>query len=62
MARLSWSEDTLSVGGVCERGFTVERNGAVIPGVLWYPAASFGPRPLVLLGHGGVDTSATSAW
>jgi dienelactone hydrolase len=53
MTRLSWSEDALSVGGVCERGFTVERNGAVIPGVLWYPKAPSEPPPLVLLGHGG---------
>src|SRR5918992_4431151 len=53
MTRLSWSADTLSVGAVCERGFTVERNGVIIPGVLWYPAAPSGPRPLVLLGHGG---------
>ena len=53
MARLSWTEDAVSVGGVCERGFAVERNGHVIPGVLWYPAAPSGPQPLVLLGHGG---------
>jgi dienelactone hydrolase len=53
MARLSWSEDTVSVGGVCECGFTVERNAPVIPGVLWSPAELSGPRPLVLMGHGG---------
>ena len=38
MARLSWSEDAVSAGAVCERGFAVERNEHVIPGVLWYPA------------------------
>ena len=53
MARLCWTEDAVRVGGVCERGCAVERQGRVIPGVVWHPAASSGPRPLVLMGHGG---------
>ena len=53
MARLDWTEDARSVNGVGERGFTVERSGHVIPGVFWHPAAPSGPRPLVLMGHGG---------
>ncbi len=39
--------------GVVERRFDVARDGAVIPGVLWTPAGATGPRPLVLMGHGG---------
>ena len=35
--------------GVCEQDFTLDG----IPGVLWVPAGAAGPRPLVLLGHGG---------
>jgi dienelactone hydrolase len=35
--------------GVSERDFTL----GDIPGVLWFPAGATGPRPLVLLGHGG---------
>ena len=35
--------------GIREQFFTVED----IPGVLWTPAESSGPRPLVLIGHGG---------
>ena len=36
--------------GVCEQDFTL----GDVPGVLWTPAAgAAGPRPLVLLGHGG---------
>ena len=35
--------------GVCEQDFTLDG----IPGVLWFPAGAAGPRPLVLLGHGG---------
>jgi len=53
MARLSWTEDAVGIGKVCERGFAVERAGNMIPGVVWHPAASSGPRPLVLMGHGG---------
>jgi dienelactone hydrolase len=43
----------MRVAGACERGFTVERNGQSIPGVFWHPSTSSGPRPLVLMGHGG---------
>jgi dienelactone hydrolase len=35
--------------GVSEQLFTV----GGIPGVLWTPAGAAGPRPLVLIGHGG---------
>jgi len=53
MAGICWTQETLRVAGVCERGFTVERNGHIIPGVLWHPSQPAGPRPLVLMGHGG---------
>jgi len=53
MAGLRWSEEAVSAGGVCERGFAVERNGHAIPGVLWYPAKPSALQPLVLMGHGG---------
>ena len=53
MAGICWTQETVNVHGVCERGFTVECNGHVIPGVLWHPSTPSGPRPLVLMGHGG---------
>jgi dienelactone hydrolase len=40
---------TTTSDGVCEQDFTLDD----IPGVLWSPAGTAGPRPLVLLGHGG---------
>lgn len=53
MAQIQWTEDAVSVAGVSERGFTVARHGAVIPGVLWQPAQAAGRQPLILMGHGG---------
>jgi dienelactone hydrolase len=50
---LRWTEDAVCINGVCERGFTVERNSHTIPGVVWHPVTSSGRRPLVLMGHGG---------
>jgi pimeloyl-ACP methyl ester carboxylesterase len=40
---------TTTSDGVCEQDFTLDG----VPGVLWSPAGVAGPRPLVLLGHGG---------
>jgi dienelactone hydrolase len=53
MAGICWTQAMVNMDGVCERGFTVERNGHAIPGVLWHPSTPSGPRPLVLMGHGG---------
>jgi dienelactone hydrolase len=39
--------------GVLERTFALDVAGERVPGVLWSPSASTGPRPLVLMGHGG---------
>jgi hypothetical protein len=38
-----------SSGGVFEQLFTLGE----IHGVLWTPAGTAGPRPLILMGHGG---------
>lgn len=38
-----------SIDGVLERDFTL----GDIPGVLWAPDVAAGPRPLILMGHGG---------
>jgi dienelactone hydrolase len=53
MANLHWTENTNHIEGLCVKGFTVERAGQTIPGVLWQPAAQSAPKPLVLMGHGG---------
>jgi pimeloyl-ACP methyl ester carboxylesterase len=39
--------------GVVARDFELEVAGERVPGALWAPADATGPRPLVLMGHGG---------
>lgn len=50
---LEWTGTADAQRGVAERRFTLERGGRTVPGALWTPAEGGGPRPLVLLGHGG---------
>jgi len=38
---------------VTERRFDLEVAGETVPGVLWLPEGAAGPRPKVLIGHGG---------
>jgi dienelactone hydrolase len=39
--------------GVVERRFDVKSDNRLVPGLLWTPEGADGPRPLVLIGHGG---------
>lgn len=41
--------------GVAERSFTMEIGGERVPGILWLPEGASGPRPLLLLCHGGMQ-------
>jgi dienelactone hydrolase len=40
---------------VTERSFTLPVDGEPVPGILWLPAGADGPRPTVLVGHGGTQ-------
>jgi pimeloyl-ACP methyl ester carboxylesterase len=42
-----------SSDGVTEQLFTLPFTFGEIPGVLWTPDEGAGPRPLILMGHGG---------
>jgi dienelactone hydrolase len=42
-----------SEDGVIQRRFELSLAGETVPGVLWTPAGASGPRPLLLLAHGG---------
>ena len=41
--------------GVTERRFELRVGDASVPGILWTPEGAEGPRPLVLIGHGGTQ-------
>jgi pimeloyl-ACP methyl ester carboxylesterase len=45
--------------GAVERLFELSVNGERVPGVLWTPPGAKGPRPLVLMGHGGTQNKKT---
>ena len=45
--------DERTEDGVTRRSFSVSVAGETVPAVIWAPAATKGPRPLVLMGHGG---------
>ena len=46
-------EDFRSEDGVTRRSFSLVVNGETVPAVIWAPEGAEGPRPLVLMGHGG---------
>jgi len=50
---MEWTENGSGAAGTIERAFTVDRAGAAVPGVFWYPEHLDGATPLVLMGHGG---------
>lgn len=45
--------DEFSDKGVVERRFDFTVDGELVPGIQWSPEGARGPRPLVLIGHGG---------
>ncbi len=45
--------DERTEDGVTRRSFSVTSGSATIPAVIWAPEGAKGPRPLVLMGHGG---------
>jgi len=45
--------DVRTEDGVTRRSFSLGVAGEAVPAVLWAPQDASGPRPLVLMGHGG---------
>ncbi len=41
--------------GVVEQRFDLEVGGEPIPGIRWMPEGATGPRPTILIGHGGTQ-------
>lgn len=50
---MSEFSDVRSERGVTRRSFEVSVAGDRVPAVIWAPEGARGPRPLVLMGHGG---------
>ena len=48
-------ESEVIEGGVTERRFELDVAGERVPGILWTPEGASGPRPLILIGHGGTQ-------
>lgn len=50
---MKFKDNGVTAKGVTERVFDLEAMGRRVPGIIWTPEGAKGPRPLVLLGHGG---------
>jgi len=52
--------DVRDEDGVTRRAFSLTVAGEQVPAVLWAPQGASGPRPLVLMGHGGSQHKKTA--
>jgi dienelactone hydrolase len=50
---------TVSEHGVTEQRVDFPGTAGVVPGIVWLPEGASGPRPVVLLGHGGTQHKRT---
>lgn len=46
--------------GVVEQRFDLQAGGETVPGIRWHPEGGTGPRPTVLIGHGGTQHKRTA--
>jgi pimeloyl-ACP methyl ester carboxylesterase len=52
--------DERTEDGVTRRSFQLTVDGETVPAVIWAPAGAAGPRPLLLMGHGGSQHKKTA--
>ncbi len=52
MSDIAWITEDVE-RGVRERRFDLTVDDHVVPGLIWTPSGTSGPRPVVLIGHGG---------
>ncbi len=57
---MNFTQERAEEGGVTRRTFELSVDGQTVPGVIWSPEAAKGPRPLVLMGHGGSQHKKTA--
>ena len=47
--------DQTTEQGVVEQRFDLHAEGGAVPGIRWHPEGAEGPRPTILIGHGGTQ-------
>src|SRR5580658_8035072 len=57
---MNFTQERVEEGGVVRRSFELVVDGETVPGVIWAPEGAKGPRPLVLMGHGGSQHKKTA--
>ena len=50
---MNFTQERVEDGGVVRRSFELKVDGETVPAVIWAPEGAKGPRPLMLMGHGG---------
>jgi pimeloyl-ACP methyl ester carboxylesterase len=55
-----FSEERVEEGAVARRSFELDVGGDKVPCVIWAPEDAKGPRPLILMGHGGSQHKKTA--
>jgi pimeloyl-ACP methyl ester carboxylesterase len=57
---MNFTDERIEDGGVARRSFELRVAGETVPAVLWSPEGAKGPRPLMLMGHGGSQHKKTA--
>ena len=57
---MKFTDERVEEGGVARRSFELEVAGDKVPAVIWSPEGAKGPRPLILMGHGGSQHKKTA--
>jgi dienelactone hydrolase len=57
---MNFTEERVETGGIARRSFDLTVAGERVPAVIWSPEGAKGPRPLVLMGHGGSQHKKTA--
>ena len=57
---MNFTQERAEDGGVIRRSFELSVDGQTVPAVIWSPEGAKGPRPLMLMGHGGSQHKKTA--
>src|SRR5580700_7516936 len=57
---MNFTQERAEDSGVIRRSFELSVDGQTVPAVIWSPEGAKGPRPLMLMGHGGSQHKKTA--